>query len=102
MDKQKIRNLAERFQMSEFNIEEQPYYTYDYRQGYNDYSYRYDSVYDRYETQRRQVVSLKMPIEQLEKITDLADEFDRLLHDGETRELIYQARFIHKLRYGRI
>ena len=101
MDNRKIKNLVERYHMSELNIEEQPYY--DYRQSYSaspyDLSY---NTYDRFETQRRRFVSLKMPIEQFEKITDLADEFDELLHDRETKELINQARFIHRLKYGRI
>ena len=103
MDNRKIRNLVERYQLSEFNIEEQPYY--DYRQSYSASPYSYDmeyNMYDRYETKRRQLIALKMPIEQFEKITDLADEFDELLHDRETRELIQQARFIHRLKYGRI
>jgi hypothetical protein len=59
-------------------------------------------MYDRYERQRRRFVALKMPIEQFEKITDLANEFDELLHDRECRELIQQAKFIHRLKYGRI
>ena len=49
---------------------------------------------------RRKSAKLKMPLEQLEKLVDLAEEFDDLLHDRETRELINQARFINRLKYG--
>lgn len=99
MDPRKIRRLVERYEIRELDVEEEPYY--DYR-PFDRYSSPSSSIeYNNYiREMRRQNVKLKMPLKQLEKLVDLAEEFDDLLHDRETRELINQARFINRLKYG--
>lgn len=99
MDPRKIRRLVERYGIRELDVEEEPYY--DYR-PFDRYSSPSGSIeYNNYiREMRRKNVKLKMPLEQFEKLVNLAEEFDDLLHDRETRELINQARFINRLKYG--
>ena len=96
MDPRKIRRLVERYEIRELDVEEEPYY--DYR-PFDRYSSPSSTIeYNNYiREMRRKNVKLKMPLEQLEKLVNLAEEFDDLLHDRETRKLISQARFIIRL-----
>jgi len=98
MDERKIRRAVDQFGIRELNIEEEPYY--DYR-PYDSFSYRNDDYrYATSQIMRRRNVKLKMPLEQFERLVEYAEEFDDLLHDKETRELIQQARFLNRLKYG--
>lgn len=100
MDKRKVHQAIERWGVTELNYEEE--YYYDYR-NYDPYNFRdYDGY--KYSTtvqaNRRYKVKLAMPSEQFERLLTLAEEFEDLLHDRETKELINQARFINRLKYG--
>ncbi len=99
MDNRKIKHLLERYEVRELNIEEEPYY--DYR-TYDRYSYPSSNIDYNYHIRemRRKSVKLKIPLEQLERLVGFAEEFDDLLQDRETRELINQARFINRLKHG--
>lgn len=99
MDNRKIKRLLERYEVQEINIEEEPYY--DYR-TYDRYSFPSSNIDYNYHIRemRRKSVKLKIPLERLERLVDLAEEFEDLLHDRETKELINQARFINRLKYG--
>ena len=98
MDPRKIRQAVERWGVTDLNIEEENYYDYKHYDPYTfrDYDYKYSTV----QAQRRFKVKLEMPAERFERLVSLADEFDDLMHDRETKELIQQARFINRLKYG--
>ena len=98
MDQRKIRQAVERWGVRELNVEEESYY--DYR-PYDSFSYRNDDYrYATAQARRRYNVKLTIPSEQFEKLIDRAEEFEDLMHDRETKELIQQARFLYRLKYG--
>lgn len=96
MDKRKIKYAVERYGVTEFNVVEEPYFDY---QRFDSFSSPYgEHAYTKYRS--RPNVTLKMPLENFDRLLNSAEELDDLLSDRETRELINQARFIYKLRYG--
>ena len=98
MDQRKVRQAIERWGVTDLNVEEEHYY--DYRQ-YDPYNFRdYDYKYTTVQGKRRFKVKLTIPAEQFERLIDRAEEFDELMHDRETKELIQQARFLYRLKYG--
>lgn len=95
----KIRGFLEKYNISDINVE--------VRQMAEMRPYRYDAIkydmiaYDDYMNYTLlNVYKMNIPEPSFERIIERMTEFDNMLSDPETAELIQQARFLHRLKHG--
>ena len=96
----RLREFIYKFRIEEVTTENRQVYhnTADYI-NYTPHGADFYSQYTtRYEV--REIVSVKIPLEDFKKLSDTVMEFDELVADPVSRNQIMETKFLYRLRHG--
>lgn len=100
-DDRRLREFLYKFRIEEVTTESRQVY-HDTADYYNNYTVGNADFYSEYTTRYevRDIVSVKIPLEDFKKLSDTVMEFDELMADPASRSQIMEAKFLYRLRHG--
>jgi hypothetical protein len=93
----RVKNFVYEFRINVEKVEQRPVYAY---RSVNDY-YNYDKVIDaKIYQQTETVYKLEIAERQLEQIVEMVTEWQDLMTNPQSAQLLMEARFINRLQRG--